>query len=372
MSLRVGSLLGVPVRLHYTLVLGVLLIAWTLAVGYMPMEYPDQPATTYWLIGITGAIVLFASVLIHELAHSYLARRNGLPVRRIVLFIFGGVSEIEEEPKNASLEFRIAIVGPLSSFVIAFVLWSLHYGARTLEADIMIMAPLEYGAYINLLLGGFNLLPAFPLDGGRVLRSGIWHWKKNLVQATRIATRVGVFFAYLMIFGGFVFIMSGSLIGGLWFILIGWFLKNGAESSYKRTVINEALVGVTVKDIMTRSVHTVDPDASLKDIVETHFSQYKHGGFPVEKDSKLVGLITLQDVRKVPREKWKETRVIDTMTPCEKLKCASLEENAADALIKMSKQNVGRLPVQENGRLVGIVTRSDILYAIRVKTELVS
>lgn len=368
MSLRVGKLLGVPVKLHFTLILGVLLIAWTLAVGYLPLEYPGLSSANYWLIGVISAVTLFASVLLHELAHSYVAKKNGLPVKRIVLFIFGGVSEIEEEPKEASLEFKVALVGPLTSFAIALILWLLQYPVSGF--GVLVVAPLEYGAYINLLLGGFNLLPAFPLDGGRVLRAGIWRWKKNLVQATRIATRVGVFFSYALIFWGFFFVIAGAFIGGLWFILIGWFLKNGAESSYRQTVISEALAGVLIRDIMTSEVHVVDPDAPVKDVVETHFTKYKHGGFPVVKDSKLLGLITLQDISKIPKGKWKETKVSDAMTPCEKLKCASPDETAVDALMKMSKYNVGRLPVQEDGKLIGIITRSDIIHAIQLKTEL--
>lgn len=370
LSLRIGKLLGVPVKLHYTLILGVLLIAWTLAVGYLPPEYPGLSLATYWFIGVIGAIVLFASVLIHELAHSYVAKKSGLPVRRIVLFIFGGVSEIEEEPREANLEFKTALAGPLTSFGIALVLRSLQYMAHAFGVNVVIIAPLEYGAYINVLLGGFNLIPAFPLDGGRMLRAGIWRWKKDLMRATRIATNVGVFFSYLMIFGGFVLIIGRSFIGGLWFILIGWFLRNGAESSYRKTVISEALADVSIRDLMTRNVHTVDPNTSVKDAVEIHFSQYKHGGFPVEKDSKLLGLITLQDVKKIPREKWQETKVGDAMTTCEKLKCTSPDERAVDALMKMSNLDIGRLPVQENGKLVGIITRSDILHAIRIKTEL--
>lgn len=360
--------MGVPVKLHFTLILGVLLIAWTLAVGYLPSEYPGLSSTTYWSLGVISAVTLFISVLLHELAHSYVAKKNGLPVRRIVLFIFGGVSEIEEEPKEASLEFKVALVGPLTSFAIALILWFLQYPARVF--GVLAVAPLEYGAYINLLLGGFNLLPAFPLDGGRILRAGIWRWKKNLLQATRIATRVGVFFSYVLIFWGFFFIIGGVFIGGLWFILIGWFLKNGAESSLRQTIISEALTDVLIRDIMTREVHTADPDTSIQDIVETHFTKYKHGGFPVVKDSKLLGLITLEDIKKIPKEKWQETRVSNAITSCEKLKCASPEETAVDALMKMSKYNVGRLLVQEDGKLVGIITRSDIIHAIQIKTEL--
>ncbi|MEM3403213.1 MAG: CBS domain-containing protein [Nitrososphaeria archaeon] len=370
MSLKIISLLGIPVKLHYTLVLGAIFISWTLAVGYLPSEYPGLSSMTYWMIGVISAVLLFASVLVHELAHSHIAKKNGLPVKRIVLFIFGGVSEIEEEPKEAHIELRMALAGPLTSFLIALALWSLQYIARAFEASVIIYAPLEYGAYINAVLGGFNLLPAFPLDGGRVFRAGIWYWKKDLIKATRIATKMGVFFAYLMIFGGLVLIIGGIFIGGLWLTLIGWFLKSGAESSYRHTIIGEALAGVKIRDIMTREVHTVDPDYSIKEVVEMRFSQYKHTGFPVEKDMKLLGIITIEDIRKIPREKWQETKVNEAMTACEKLTCASPDEPAVDALIKMSKHNIGRLPVQDNGKLVGIITRSDILHAIRIRTEL--
>ncbi|MEM1525273.1 MAG: CBS domain-containing protein [Nitrososphaerales archaeon] len=368
MSLRIGKFLGIPIKLHFTLALAVLLIAWTLAVGYLPLEYPGLSSITYWLIGIISAIILFTSVLLHELAHSYVAKKNGLPVRRIVLFIFGGVAEIEEEPKEASLEFKLALAGPLTSFTIALILWILHYSASVF--GVLAIASLRYGAYINLLLGGFNLLPAFPLDGGRILRALIWYRKKDLLQATRIATRIGIFSSYIFIFFGFFFIIGGSFIGGLWFILIGWFLRNGAEASYKQTIVSEALANILIQDIMTREVHTVDPDLLIKDILETHFMKYKHGGFPVVKDSKLLGIITLEDIKKIPKEKWQETKVSDVMTTCEKLVCAKPNESAVDALMKMSKFNIGRLPVQEDGKLIGIITRSDILYAIQIKKEL--
>jgi Zn-dependent protease/CBS domain-containing protein len=370
LSVKIGSIFSVPVRLHFTLILAVLLIAWTLAASFMPAEYPGLSSIQYWVIGVIGAIGLFASVLIHELSHSYVAEKNGLPVKQIVLFIFGGVSEIEEEPKDPGLEFKMAFVGPASSFAIGIVLYLAWFLLSASDLSPLIIAPMEYLGMINLLLGGFNLLPAFPIDGGRVLRAVLWKRKNNFIGATKTATRVGVAFSYLFIFGGLALIFFGSLINGVWFMLIGWFLKNGAESSLKQTVVSEALAGVALRDIMTRDVHTVDPDTSVKDVLETRFLQDKHGGFPVEKDSKLLGLITLEDIRKSPREKWSEIKVGDVMTTCEKLKCASPDEPAVDAFMKMSKQDIGRLPVQEDGKLVGIVTRSDILHAIRVRTEL--
>ncbi|MFP3985053.1 MAG: CBS domain-containing protein, partial [Candidatus Bathyarchaeia archaeon] len=276
----------------------------------------------------------------------------------------------EEEAKTPGVEFKMAVVGPASSIVIGVALGLIWYALRGLELSPLIVAPLQYISYINLLLGGFNMLPAFPLDGGRVLRATLWKWKNDLISATKTATNVGIAFSYLFMLGGLAIIFFGSIISGLWFILIGWFLKNGAESSLRQTMVSEALVDVAVKDIMTSEVHTVEPEVSLKDLAENYFSKYKHGGFPVVKNSTLLGLVTIEDVRKVAKSKWEETNAADVMTTCEKLVCVKPDEKALDALIKMSKQDVGRLPVRENGRLAGIVTRSDILHTIRVKTEL--
>lgn len=370
LSLKIGSLLGIPVKLHYTLILAFLLVAWSLAESFMPSEYPGLSLTQYWVIGVIGAVGLFVSVLVHELAHSYIAKKNGLPVRRIMLFIFGGVSETEGEAEDPGLEFKMAIVGPSASILIGGVVGAIWYVMNGLEFDAVILAPLEYWSYINLLLGGFNLLPAFPLDGGRVLRAALWRWKYNLMDATKIATKVGTGFAYLFMLGGFAVIFFGPITSGFWFVLIGWFLKNGAESSLRQTKISRALSGVEVEDIMTREVRTVEPDLSLQDLVEGYFSKYKHGGYPVTKGSDLLGLVTIEDVRQIPSEKWSDTRTADVMTPCEQLICLTPHERAIDAFMKMSREKIGRLPVREKEKLVGIVTRSDILHSIRVRTEL--
>lgn len=370
MSIKVGSLLGIPVRLNYTLVLAVVLVAWSLASSYMPTEYPGLSSREYWITGSLGAITLFTSVLVHELAHSFVARKSGLPVGRITLFLFGGVSEIEKEPKSPGQEFKVAVVGPASSFVIGAVLGLLWLLLNQVHLTPLVLAPLEYGSYINFMLAGFNLLPAFPLDGGRILRSALWKRKDDLIQATKTATKFGVWFSYLFMLLGVVSVFGGSVVNGLWYILIGWFLKSGAEGSLTQTVVSEALSRVDIRDIMTREVDIVEPDLTLNDLVQKHFSRYKHGGFPVVKDSTLLGLVTLEDVRNVPKEKWMETRVSDVMTTCEKLGCLQENEKAADAFLKMSRLDVGRLPVRQNGKLVGIVTRSDILRVIRIKSEL--
>ena len=370
MSLKVGSLLGIPVKLHYTLILAFLLIAWSLAVGFMPAEYPGLTNSQYWIIGIIGAVGLFISVLIHELTHSYVAQRNGIPVRSIMLFIFGGVSQTEVEAEDPGVEFKMALVGPASSILIGVLIGATWLFLDGFQFSPLILAPLRYWSYINLLLGGFNLLPAFPLDGGRVLRASLWGWKYSLIDATEIATKVGTGFAYLFMLGGFAIIFYGSLTSGLWLLFIGWFLKNGAESSLRQTRISEALSGVKVKDIMTRDVRTVTPDLSLQDLMEEYFSKYKHGGYPVARGSEVLGLVTLEDVRKVSSRNRSKTTVSEIMTSCEELLCLNPNERALDAFTKMSRGEVGRLPVREYEKLVGIVTRSDLLHSIKVRTEL--
>ena len=221
MSVRLGKIMGIPIRIHYTLWFVFILIAWSLAVGYMPHQYPGLSVVTYWAIGITSAVILFASILVHELSHSYIAKKNGLPIARITLFFFGGVSEMTEEPQDPGLEVRMAAAGPLMSFLIAGVLGALWYVGGSAHAPVAIIAILGYAALINGVLGAFNLLPAFPLDGGRVLRGSIWKRMNNFVGATRTAIRVSEVISLLMMFGGFAFHNLRRLRG--------WIMSNSAR-----------------------------------------------------------------------------------------------------------------------------------------------
>jgi Zn-dependent protease/predicted transcriptional regulator len=370
MSIGMARILGIPIKIHYTLILAFILIAGTLAVGFMPNEYPGLSGAIYLLMGVLGAITLFASVLIHEIAHSYIAIRNGLKVERIVLFIFGGVSEMTEEPKDPKVEFRLALAGPLTSFALAIILWILWQFILIIRGSVILAAAFEYGGFINILLGIFNLIPAFPMDGGRVLRATIWSRNNNLFKATRTASRVGTAFAYLFMGTGLFSIFWGDLISGLWFVFIGWFLKNAAESSLVQTTISEALEAISIRDLMTTTVHTVSPDLSLKNAVQDYFLVYKHGGFPVVEEDRILGIITLGDIKSVSKDSWEEIRCRDVMTPVERLISVTPQQSASEALLLMSKHNVGRLLVLEDGKLAGIISRSDLLKTIQIKTEL--
>jgi Zn-dependent protease/CBS domain-containing protein len=369
LSVTLGKIMGIPVRIHYTLWLVFLLISWSLATGYMPLEYPKLPVLIYWAIGIASAIILFASVLIHELMHSYIAKKKGLPIARITLFFFGGVSEMSEEPEDAALEVRMAAAGPLTSFLIGGVLGALWYATYLAQLPIAVSATLRYGALINVLLGGFNLLPAFPLDGGRVLRGSLWNRSKNLIGATRTATRVSEALSLLMMVGGFVAMIFGYFFDGIWMVFLGWFIRSGAETSLRQTLMSEALSGVTVEDIMTKDVLTVSPDITVQHLISDYFLVHRHGGYPVVRDGEILGIITLQCVRSVPLEKREMTTVGEAMIPCEQVVMVKPTVSALDAMNTMARKNVGRVIVSDAGRLLGIVTRGDLMRTIRARTE---
>ena len=362
--------MGIPVRIHYTLWFVFILIAWSLAYGYMPHQYPGLSEVTYWTIGIASAIVLFVSVLVHELSHSYIAKKNGLPIARITLFFFGGVSEMTEEPQDAALEVRMAAAGPLMSFLIAAVLGGFWYLSESIHLPVAVTATVGYGSLINAVLGAFNLLPAFPLDGGRVFRGTLWKHSKNLISATRTATRLSEALSLLMMFGGFVAIIFGQFVNGIWIVVLGWFIKSGAETSLRQTLVGETLSGVTVGDIMTRQILTVSPDLTIQQVVSTYFLVHPHGGYPVVQNSKLIGLITLDGVRAVPPEAREYETVAKAMIPLERVVAVPPNLSALDALQRMAREKVGRLLVTQNGQLLGVVTRGDLMRSIRTRQEL--
>ncbi len=370
MSVSLGKIMGITVRIHYTLWFVFLLIAWSLATGYMPLEYPGLGTVTYWSIGVASAVILFASVLIHELAHSYVAKRYGLPIRRITLFFFGGVSEMTQEPADPKTEVRMAAAGPLMSFIIAAFLGVLSLISGDIHAPIAVTATLRYGGLINAVLGVFNLLPAFPLDGGRVLRGSIWKKTRSLYRSTVSATRISEYLSYLMMGLGLVSVIFGNFLSGIWLVFIGWFIKSGAEESMQRTLIDEALSGVTVEEIMAKDLITVPPSITVHQLVADYFLVHRHGGYPVIQDGKLFGIITMQGARSIPKERWETTTVKEAMVPCERTVTLEPTASALDALNKMALKNIGRILIVKDGRLIGIVTRGDLMRIIRTKQEL--
>jgi Zn-dependent protease/CBS domain-containing protein len=370
LSVKLGRIMGIPVRIHYTMWFVFILIAWSLAYGYMPSQYPGLGVATYWAIGIASAIILFGSVLIHELSHSYVAKKNGLPIGRITLFFFGGVSEMTEEPRDAGLEVRMAAAGPLMSFLIAAVLGGLWYLGGIANAPVAITATLGYSALINTALGVFNLLPAFPLDGGRVFRGSLWKRSKNLIGATKTATRVSEGISLLMMLGGFVSIFFGNFVNGIWIIFLGWFIRSGAETSLRQTLVGETLSGVTVGDIMTQDVLAAPSNITVQQLVSEYFLVHPHGGYPVVEGGRVLGIVTMHCVRSVPKDRRETATVREAMIPCEQAVTVKSTTSALEALNTMARQNVGRVLVLDGARLLGIVTRGDLMRTIQTRQEL--
>ena len=336
----------------------------------MPTSYPGLGVATYWAIGVACAILLFVSVLVHELSHSIIAKRNGLPISRITLFFFGGVSEISEEPRDPWLEVRMAAAGPLMSFLIAAVLGGLWILSRFYSAPMALVATLGYSAYLNAILGGFNLIPAFPLDGGRVLRGTLWQRTRDLLKATAQATIVSKAISMLMIIVGFLMIVFSDVINGLWIFFLGWFIRSGAENSLRQTRLTEALSGVSVGDIMTRDLLTVSPEMTIQQLITDYFLSRPHGGYPVVSSGNPVGVVTMSSVRSIPKEQREIATVKDAMVPYEKMVTVNPTISALDALHLMAQRGVGRLLVTQGDNLVGVLTRGDLMKTIRNRREL--
>nr|HET6905087.1 site-2 protease family protein [Ktedonobacteraceae bacterium] len=366
-SLRIGRIAGIDIYINVSWIIILVFLTWSLATGWFPLLYKGWSPGTYWLVSFIAAILLFVSVLLHELAHSVVARARGLSVHSITLFIFGGVSNIEQEPTGPGVEFQMAFVGPIVSLLIGII-------AYLLELAIHNGSPLEgilgYLAVSNILLGIFNLIPGFPLDGGRVLRSIIWKATGSLRKATRITTMVGQVIAYLFIFWGIWQFFTGNILNGIWIGFIGWFLLNAAQSANSQVALQSMFKGVTVGRVMNATPTTVPANISLQRLVDEYFLPQGLRSAIVMQGDLLAGLITLGDIRHVPREEWTQTPVGHVMIPLEKLHVVSPEQNLNDVLPLMAGRDVNQLPVVQNGRLVGILSRDAIMRYLEVRRSL--
>ena len=368
--LRLFKLLGFEVRIDWSWIIIAVLIAWSLSTGLFPFHYKNLSTQTYWLMGIAGAAGLFLSIIAHEFCHSLVARKYGLPMKGITLFIFGGVAEMGDEVPSPKAEFMMAAVGPLSSIVIA----AIFYGIYTL-GKVNFSEPINgivgYLAFINAILAGFNLVPAFPLDGGRMLRSVLWGWKKNIRWATRVSAGIGSGFGILMIIFGVLHILSGNFIGGMWWFLIGMFIQGAAKASYQQLITRRALEGEPVERFMKTQTVSVRPSLSLKDLVEDYVYRYHFKMFPVVDDSnKLLGCITTKQVKEIPREEWANKRVKDVAIPCSEKNTIHPKMDAVKALSLMKRDGTSRLMVTEGSQLVGIIALKDLLEFLSLKVEL--
>jgi len=371
--IKLFKLFGFDVQVDLSWVIIAVLVAWSLAVGFFPFRYKYLSVQTYWVMGVVGAIGFFLSVIFHEIFHSLVARKLHIPMKGITLFIFGGVSEMGEEPPNAKSEFLMAVAGPLSSIAIALACYGIHFlGVLGFGWPVSIDGVVLYLAYINSLLAAFNLLPAFPLDGGRMLRAVLWAFKKNLRWATRIASGIGSGFAMLlMLLGVFQFFFTGNLIGGVWSFLIGIFLQGAARMSYQQVLIRKALEGEQVRRFMKAEPVAVPPSASVRQLVEDYIYKYHFKMFPVTEGSdRLIGCVTTKQLDGVPREEWNSKTVRDLATQCSPENTIGPEADAIKALSLMARTGSGRLIVIEGNRMVGVITLKDMLKFLSLKLEL--
>jgi len=377
-ALHLGKLFGIDIRIDRSWLVIFVLLTWNLSSVFSGL-HPDWPPVEAVAIALAASLVFFGCVLFHELAHSLVAMRYKLRVRSITLFLFGGVSNIEQEPASPRVEFLTAIAGPAASIVLGIGFFALALAITALSLE---DAPTAWNGLarlgpavtlfawlgpVNIAIGVFNLIPAFPLDGGRVLRSILWAVSGNLRTSTRRVATIGQLFGWLFIltgiamtFGAHVVFFGTGLASGLWLALIGWFLHGAATQSYRRLAIDDALAGHTVAEVMRRNAPAVPPDLSLAALVHDSFLPSDERALPVARDGTLVGLVCLSDVRRVPREAWLSTRVDQVMRPAEVLAVATPEEPLADAFERLAQNDIGQLPVLEGGRIVGLLNRRDV------------
>lgn len=363
-------LLGFEVRVDLSWLVLAALITWSLAVGVFPHYYKGLAPATYWWMGVIGALGMFFSILFHEFCHSLVARRYGLPMRGITLFIFGGVAEMEDEPQSPKVELLMDVAGPLSSIVLGALFYAAAYPMEDVVAVIPIEGVLSYLATINWILAGFNLIPAFPLDGGRVLRAALWQWKKDLRRATRVASQIGTGFGILLIFVGVANVLLGNIIGGIWQVMIGMFLRSAAETSYRQVVFRKALEGETVERFMNPHPVTAPPTISIRELVESYIYRYYFKMFPVMDQDKLLGCITTGRVKEIPQEEWDQWTVGERLDRCTDANSIDPRAGALQALSLMGKTGNSRLMVVRDERLVGIISLKDIMGYLSAKMEL--
>ena len=365
-TISLGRILGIPIGVDYSWFLIFALLTWSLATSYFPVEFANWPVAQYWIVGAVTVIFMFGSVVLHELGHSVVALRYKIPVRSITLFIFGGVAQIAAEPPSAISEFWIAIVGPIVSFGLALFFGVLQ---SLLGAVAPLLAVAKYLAYINGALGLFNLIPGFPLDGGRVFRAILWGITHNLRKATLIAGNVGRLIAFIFILVGVWQIFTGNFGNGLWIAFIGWFLESAASSQIQQQTIHDLLAGHHVADAMRRDYTWILPDTTLQQLIDKHILGGGRRSLVVKQADQVVGLLTLHNVKAIPSTAWSSTTAVQVMTPMEKMKWIRPEADLVDALGEMDRDGVNQLPVMLGDQIQGILGRDDVINFLRTMSE---
>lgn len=362
-------LFGFEIRFELTWLILLALIIWSLSEGYFPEAYADLPESTYLWMAVIGAAGMIASLVIHELAHSLVARGYGMTIKGITLFAFGGAAELEDEPPTARAEFLMAVAGPLTSLVLAALFWLLAGALAAVAVPMPLVGIVRYLAAINVILALFNLVPAFPLDGGRMLRATLWAWRGDMRWATRIAANIGGAFGIALIVLGIVNAFSGNLVGGMWYALIGLFVRAAASGSYQQLVTRQVLGRVPVARVMTRAVVTAPPETTVAALVDDYFLGRNLKLVPVVADGAAIGVVDVRAAKAVPRGEWERRRIADIMTPLSPEITVGAEANAGAALERMTRGGQSRLLVMEGAHLAGIVSLTDILRVVSVQLE---
>lgn len=367
-SVRLTTIRGIEIGLHYSWFIIFFLITVSLTTHFAS-EHPDWTSGEHYTVAIATSLLFFISILLHELAHSFVALAKGLPVRAITLFVFGGVAQIGREPDRPMTEFQIAIAGPIASAVLAVGFWFASYLAAERFEHLAALG--GWLSSINLMLAIFNLVPGFPLDGGRILRAALWRLTGNFAKATRIAAASGQTVGYGLILGGiWTGLVAGNWFGGLWLAFIGWFLLNAAQESVLQMSMRSALSGLTAEDIMARDCPTVSGQLSLADLVHDHILRTGRRCFLVAQNGRLEGLVTLHQVKAVPQERWGSSLVVQAMTPIDQLHAVEPGTPILGVLGVMEQHDVNQVPVTQDGRLLGMITRDQLLRVLHANLEL--
>jgi Zn-dependent protease len=356
---KIARVFGIDIAIHPSWFIILAVLVWTLADSVFPSAYLWS-RSTYWTVAVVSALLLFASVIVHELAHSLIAKRQGIPVKNITLFVLGGVSNLEEESRSPGQEALMAGAGPLSSLILGGIAFAVGRALKTPET---VRAILLYLGSVNILLGAFNLLPGFPLDGGRVLRAALWKRSGDMLRATRGAARTGTVLGYLMIAAGVVMGLLGSLLSGIWLAFVGWILTQASQAAYAQTSTEARLAGVRVRELITPERGLVPPNATLQEAADDYFRTLHARCLPVGNgDGSLAGVVCLSDLRHADPDHWSDEAVADVMTPRERVLALAPEADAVEALHLMAHRDINQVAVMDDGRLLGFVERGRLLH----------
>lgn len=365
-SWRLGSIWGIPIGLHWSMALVFVLLTWSLAGAYFPNTNDDLPTAAYWIMAVVASVMFFGSILLHELGHSWVALRNDIPVNGITLFIFGGLAQFSDRAKSAGVEFRVAAAGPLVSFALSLVFGIVWLLGRDID---YLAAPARWLATLNLILALFNLLPGFPLDGGRILRAIVWQWTNNEKRAAQVAMVSGQIVAFGLMGLGALLAVSGNFANGAWLIFIGWFLQNAAVSEATGTNVELSLRGATVGQAMGPQEPHVPGRMMLRQLVDEYVLPTGERHFVVVDGDIPRGIVTLRDITKVAQDRWDWTPVNEVMKPWARLTQVTPDTELLEALRIMDDLQVRQLPIVENGEALGLLTREEILHYVRLRME---